>query len=172
MAQVYKPTSDSPLVRLMVLETDKPHPDTASERGSFGQIVHHHFSKAGEAHHPPLAVETDQVFVVTEQGGQMPKKEEFEGYHGLLITGSMFDAHGNNQWILDLLTLLKGKAHSSHGPHHKIDTETLTSLQNYGYLGQISTSQASASGTNSSPAFSGVKSPRQPLKTGNLATAK
>ncbi|OAA53119.1 Glutamine amidotransferase type 1 [Akanthomyces lecanii RCEF 1005] len=107
MAQINKPTSDSPLVRLMVLETDKPHPDTASDRGSFGQIVHHHFSKAGEAHHPPLAVETDQVFVVTEQGGRMPKKEEFEGYHGLLITGSMFDAHGNNQWILDLLTLLK-----------------------------------------------------------------
>lgn len=113
MAQINKPTSDSPLVRLMVLETDKPHPDTASDRGSFGQIVHHHFSKAGEAHHPPLAVETDQVFVVTEQGGRIPKKEEFEGYHGLLITGSMFDAHGNNQWILDLLTLLKGIPHPS-----------------------------------------------------------
>lgn len=113
MTQVSRPTSNSPLVRLMVLETDKPHPDTASERGSFGQIVHHHFSKAGEAHHPPLAVETDQVFIVTEQGGRMPKKEEFEGYNGLLITGSMFDAHGNNQWILDLLTLLKGASHSS-----------------------------------------------------------
>lgn len=108
MAQVYKPTSDSPLLRLMVLETDKPHPDTESERGSFGQILHHHFSNAGEAHHPPLAIETSQVFVVTEQGGRMPAKEEFEGYHGLLITGSMYDAHGDNEWILDLLKLLKG----------------------------------------------------------------
>lgn len=107
MGQHYKPTIESPVVRLMVLETDQPHPDTQNERGSFGEILHTHFSQAGAAHHPALGVETDQVFVVTEQGGRMPKPEEFEGYQGLLITGSMYDAHGDNQWILDLLALLK-----------------------------------------------------------------
>lgn len=108
MTQVYEPTPDAPRVRLMVIETDKPHPDTQSERGSFGHIVHEHFSKAGAAHHPPLAVETNQIFVVTELGGRMPKREEFDGYDGLLITGSVYDAYADNPWILELLALLKG----------------------------------------------------------------
>ncbi|GJN78278.1 hypothetical protein PLIIFM63780_001771 [Purpureocillium lilacinum] len=106
-AQHYKPDIDSPTVRLMVLETDRPHPDTESERGSFGAIVHHHFSKAGRAHHPPLGVQTDQVFVVTEEGGRIPTVDEFRDHDGLLITGSMYDAYGDNQWIIDLLALLK-----------------------------------------------------------------
>jgi len=108
MAQHYKPDIDSPTVRLMVLETDRPHPDTESERGSFGAILHHHFSKAGRAHHPPLGVQTDQVFVVTEEGGRIPTVDEFRDHDGLLITGSMYDAYGDNQWILDLLALLQG----------------------------------------------------------------
>lgn len=109
MAQHYKPSIDAPVVRIMVLETDKPHPDTQDEKGSFGEIVHSHFSRAGEEHHPPLGVETDQVFVVTEQGGRMPNFDEFQGFDGLMITGSMFDAHGDNDWILQLLGLLRGK---------------------------------------------------------------
>ncbi|PKY05308.1 class I glutamine amidotransferase-like protein [Aspergillus campestris IBT 28561] len=107
MDQTYKPTPSAPVIRLMVLETDKPHPDTYSARGSFGQIVHSHFAIAGRAHRPPLGVETDQVFVVSEQGGRVPTFEEFDGFDGLLITGSMYDAHANNQWILDLLELLR-----------------------------------------------------------------
>lgn len=105
--QTYKPTPTAPVVRLMVLETDLPHPDTYSERGSFGQILHNHFSLAGRAHHPPLGVETEQIFVVTEQGGRMPSAQEFDSFDGLLITGSVYDAHGENPWILELLSLLK-----------------------------------------------------------------
>lgn len=105
--QTYKPTPSAPVVRLMVLETDIPHPDTFSERGSFGQIVHNHFARAGRAHHPPLGVETDQVFVVTEQGGRIPSVQEFDDFDGLLITGSVYDAHADNEWILQLLDLLK-----------------------------------------------------------------
>ncbi|RGP78181.1 glutamine amidotransferase [Fusarium longipes] len=107
MGQHYKPSIDSDVVKIFVLETDTPHPDTQTERGSFGEIVHHHFSKAGKEHHPPLGVETEQVFVVTEEGGRMPKVEEFDGYDGLLITGSMYDAHGDNPWIHELLDLLR-----------------------------------------------------------------
>jgi hypothetical protein len=47
-------------------------------------------------------------FVVTDKGGEIPEASEFEGFHAVLITGSMYDAHGNNQWILDLLDLIKG----------------------------------------------------------------
>lgn len=107
MDKTTQPSSEAPVVRLMVLETDKPHPDTYSERGSFGKIVHEHFSKAGKAHHPPLGVETDQIFVVTESGGKMPVVSDFDRFDGLLITGSVYDAHGNNPWILELLSLLK-----------------------------------------------------------------
>ena len=96
------------IVRLMVLETDEPHPHTQNEKGSFGEILHHHMTKAGDDHNPPLGIETDQVYIVTEKHhGRLPKIEEFDGFDGLLITGSMYDAHANNQWILDLLDLLK-----------------------------------------------------------------
>ncbi|RDW64473.1 type 1 glutamine amidotransferase [Aspergillus mulundensis] len=107
MDQTYKPTPTAPVIRLLVLETDKPHPDTYSERGSFGRIIHEHFSAAGAAHHPPLGVETDQVFVVSEQGGRVPKVSELDSFDGLLITGSVYDAHANNEWILQLLDLLR-----------------------------------------------------------------
>lgn len=70
MAQHFKPTIDASVLKIMVLETDTPHPDTQTEKGSFGEIVHRHFSDAGKEHHPPLGVETDQVFVVTEKGGK------------------------------------------------------------------------------------------------------
>ncbi|KAL3465434.1 class I glutamine amidotransferase-like protein [Aspergillus heterothallicus] len=107
MDQTYKPTPSAPIIRIMVLETDIPHPDTYSERGSFGQILHEHFAKAGREHHPPLGVEIDQVFVVTEQGGRIPRAAEFARFDGLLITGSVYDAHADNAWIISLLDLLK-----------------------------------------------------------------
>ena len=101
-------------IRIIILETDRPHPDTESEKGSFGQILHHHFTKAGESHHPPLGVETDQIFVVRDQGGRIPTVDEMAGFDGLLITGSMYDAHGDNDWILELLEVLKGEFRPSH----------------------------------------------------------
>ncbi|ETS82658.1 hypothetical protein PFICI_04534 [Pestalotiopsis fici W106-1] len=94
-------------VRMMVLETDEPDRDTLNERGSFAEILHHHFATAGHNHDPPLGIETDQRFVVTERGGRVPRYDEFEDVHSILITGSVFDAHGNNEWILELLQLLR-----------------------------------------------------------------
>jgi hypothetical protein len=96
-------------VRIIVLETDEPHPDDHREKGSLGELMHDHFVRTGEAHDPPLGVETDQIFVVTEKGGRIPTVEEFDGVKGVLITGSMFDAHGDNEWILQLLDLLKSE---------------------------------------------------------------
>ncbi|KAK1623763.1 GMP synthase [Colletotrichum phormii] len=89
------PAPDAPVVRMIVLETDNPHPDTHAAKGSFGEILHTHFQHAGAEHDPPLGVDTDQKFV------------DFDSYQGVLITGSMYDAHGDNPWILKLLGVLQ-----------------------------------------------------------------
>jgi hypothetical protein len=93
---------------MMILETDEPHRKTQSRRGTFGSVLHKHFADAGAAHDPPLGIETDRRFVVPEKGGEIPRFEDFEGCHALLITGSMYDAHGDDGWILELLGLLRG----------------------------------------------------------------
>jgi len=100
--------NEKPIIKLMVLETDEPHKETQSRRGTFGSILHKHFADAGAAHDPPLGIETDRRFVVPEKGGEVPRFEDFGGCHALLITGSMYDAHGDDGWILELLGLLQG----------------------------------------------------------------
>ncbi|KAF6834758.1 gmp synthase [Colletotrichum musicola] len=108
MSKVQKyPGPDAPVVRMIVLETDTAHPHTHAEKGSFGDILHSHFQNAGADHDPPLGVDTDQRFVVEEKGGKIPTFDDFDDYQGVLITGSMYDAHGDNPWILKLLDLLK-----------------------------------------------------------------
>ncbi|CRK21742.1 hypothetical protein BN1723_012462 [Verticillium longisporum] len=110
MVLTYKPSHETPskdVVKLMVLETDEPHADTIESRGSFGEILFHHMFKAGQAHHPPLGIEVDYQHVVTEKGGILPTFDDMARFDGLLITGSVYDAHGGDQWILDLLSLLK-----------------------------------------------------------------
>lgn len=104
-----KTSGPRPVVRMMVLETDEPHQETKDRKGSFGEILHHHFVHAGEAHDPPLGVETDTRFVIAEKGGKIPRYEDFDGCHALLITGSMYDAHGDDSWILELLELLRSE---------------------------------------------------------------
>lgn len=95
-------------VRMMVLETDDTHPDTQEERGSFGQIFDELFKKAGDNHDPPLGIETAMHFVVEEKGGSIPKMEDLEDVHAILITGSMYDAHGDDEWITKLVKLIQG----------------------------------------------------------------
>lgn len=109
MSKVKKyPAPDTPRVRIIVLETDEAHPDTHEEKGSFGEILHSHFQHAGAEHVPTLAVDTDIKFVVEDKGGTVPRFEEFDDYQGVLITGSMYDAHANNPWILKLIFVMKG----------------------------------------------------------------
>jgi hypothetical protein len=108
--RVVNDEADKPVVRMMILEVDEPHPATQETRGSYSEILDQTFQNAGKHHDPPLGVSTDRRFVVTEKGGKIPKFEEFDGFHAVLITGSMYDAHGDNQWILDLLDLIKGSS--------------------------------------------------------------
>lgn len=96
-------------VRMMVFETDDPHPDTEREKGSFGQVFDKLFKTAGDNHDPPLGIETAMKFVVEPKGGKVPSVDDLKDVHAILITGSMFDAHGDDEWILKLMKLLKGK---------------------------------------------------------------
>jgi hypothetical protein len=102
-------TSDHPeKVRMLVLETDEPHPDTQMEKGSFGDILNELLVDAGEAHSPKLAIETVMQYIVEPEGGQIPKKEEItDDIHAILITGSEWDAHGDDEWIHKLMDLIK-----------------------------------------------------------------
>jgi hypothetical protein len=106
--------ADLPMVKMIVLEVDEPHPDDHKEKGSLGEILERHFLKAGRRHDPPLGVEVDQRFVVEDKGGKIPSVEEFEGVKGILITGSTYDAYGDNEWILKLIDLIKSE--SDHQP--------------------------------------------------------
>lgn len=101
-------TPDRPVVRMIVLETDMPDPKTQSRHGTFGEILHEHFVRAGDAHDPPLGIETDTRYIVNEKTSDMPKYHDFDDYDALLITGSVYSANDNDPWILNLLMLLKG----------------------------------------------------------------
>lgn len=99
-----------PTVKMIVLEVDEPHPDDHKEKGSLGEILERHFIKAGQNHDPPLGIEADQRFVVEDKGGKIPSVEEFEGVKGILITGSTYDAHGDDEWIVKLRDLIKSES--------------------------------------------------------------
>lgn len=98
-------------VRLYILETDEPHPDTQAERGSFGNVLHELFTEAGSLHRPPLKVEAEMHYVVedgSENAGHVPTADEIpEDTRAILITGSMYDAHSDDKWILKLIKLLQ-----------------------------------------------------------------
>ena len=104
-----KPARYDDHVRMLVLETDEQHPDDHKESGTFGDVLDSLFKKACDKHDPPLGVETVIRFVVEDKGGSVPKLEEMEDVHCILITGSMYDAHGDNPWILKLVDFIQSK---------------------------------------------------------------
>ncbi|PSN59497.1 class I glutamine amidotransferase-like protein [Corynespora cassiicola Philippines] len=101
--------SDHPQkVRMLVFETDEPHPETQKEKGSFGEILNELFQSAGEEHDPKLGIETMMQYIVEPDGGAIPKPEEItDDIHAILITGSVYDAHGDDPWIHKLMDLIK-----------------------------------------------------------------
>lgn len=95
-------------VRMLVLETDEPHPDTKQEKGSFGEILHEVLRRAGEKHDPKLGIETVMQYAVEGKGGKIPEPEQIgKDIHAILITGSEYDAHGNDEWVVKLVKLIK-----------------------------------------------------------------
>ncbi|KAL5405087.1 hypothetical protein PMIN03_008679 [Paraphaeosphaeria minitans] len=95
-------------VRMLVLETDDPHPDTQEERGSFGEVLNDLLVEAGEQHDPKLAIETIIHYAVEPRGGRIPEPSEItDDIQAILITGSVYDAHSKEAWVLKLLNLIK-----------------------------------------------------------------
>ncbi|KAH9878913.1 hypothetical protein J1614_002348 [Plenodomus biglobosus] len=101
--------SDHPdKIRMLVLETDETHPDTQKEKGSFGVVLNELLKKAGDSHTPSLGIETAMQYVVEPEGGVIPKIEEIgDEIHAILITGSCWDAHGDDEWIRKLMDLIR-----------------------------------------------------------------
>jgi hypothetical protein len=100
-------------VRMLVLETDDPHPDTQEEVGSFGEVLNEVLVRAGEQHDPKLAISTIIHYAVEPRGGRIPEPSEItEDIHAILITGSVYDAHSNDAWVLKLMDLIKRKSPS------------------------------------------------------------
>lgn len=93
---------------MLVLETDETHPETQKEKGSFGVVLNELLKKAGDSHKPNLGIETAMQYVVEPEGGAVPKIEEIgDDIHAILITGSCWDAHGDDEWIHKLMRLIK-----------------------------------------------------------------
>lgn len=92
-------------IHLLVLETDTPLPKIYKERGSFADIFGELFDKAGKALKPPVQVETSSYYVV---GDEAEYPESLEGVDAILLTGSKFDAHGNDDWIHKLISFTRG----------------------------------------------------------------
>jgi GMP synthase-like glutamine amidotransferase len=93
---------------MLVLETDETHPDTQKEKGGFGEVLNELLVNAGNAHNPKLGIETMMQYIVEPEGGKIPKKEEIgDDVHAILITGSEWDAHGDDEWILRLVGLIR-----------------------------------------------------------------
>lgn len=99
-------------VHMLVLETDEPHPETQDRKGSFGEIIHSLFNEAGNSHAPSLNVTTSMHYVVddppNDHHGHVPTAAEIPSTtKAILITGSMYDAHSSEPWVLQLLDLLR-----------------------------------------------------------------
>lgn len=99
-------------IQMLVLETDEPHPETQDRKGSFGQIFDDLFTEAGSQHEPPLRISTSMHYIVDDPSkgkyGHVPVVSEIpDSTRAILITGSMYDAHGNDSWVIKLLELLK-----------------------------------------------------------------
>ncbi|KAF3040048.1 hypothetical protein E8E12_001506 [Didymella heteroderae] len=95
-------------VRMLVLETDETHPDTQREIGGFGEVFNNLFVKAGDDHDPPLGIETMMQYIVEPEGGEVPGPNDIpEDLHAILITGSKWDAHGDDEWIHKLIDFIK-----------------------------------------------------------------
>ena len=95
-------------LKVLVLETDDVFPETRERKGTFGQIFHALFEKAGKQHNPPLKLETTMMFVVEPEGGKVPDTSAADGFHAVLFSGSKHDAHGDDEWILKLVKWIQG----------------------------------------------------------------
>ncbi|KAF2227846.1 hypothetical protein BDZ85DRAFT_300682 [Elsinoe ampelina] len=99
-------------IRMLVLETDENHPADKREKGGFGDIFTTLFRNAGDKHSPPLGIDVERHYVVDDpsagHNGHVPHASEIPASTtAILITGSTYDAHGDDPWIESPLGLLR-----------------------------------------------------------------
>jgi hypothetical protein len=122
-------------VRMLVLETDDSHPETQKEQGGFGDVLGKLFKEAGDEHVPQLGIETLMHYVIEEKGGRVPKVEEIgDEIHAIMITGSVYDAHSDVEWIKKLMKFIKG----TNAPTDHWGSEVANDIQMYGSTDPIS----------------------------------
>lgn len=148
-------SSISGSVKILVLETDI-QPLVGSDKGDIGKAFQELFSRVGKMRTPLLPVSVTSHYVVGNMsdsdapyGGELPTIDALLEYHGILITGSKYCAHGDAPWILNLMTWLKGAL----PPVKPAAVQRVNRQQRHGLHTRISASQASASGTKSSAAY-------------------
>ncbi|XP_057848339.2 gamma-glutamyl peptidase 5 isoform X1 [Cryptomeria japonica] len=79
-----------------VLETGYSSEYTQMKYGGYGKMVQNLCKDTGEVW---------DIFRVME--GEFPSQEELHKYDGFVLTGSSYDAHGNEDWILKLCDVLR-----------------------------------------------------------------
>lgn len=115
---------------MLVLETDYTFKSVSERKGgTVGKILHDVFAEAGRQHEPPckntittfytreptrltfnlVEIETIMKFVVEDEGGQIPPVNDLDDINAVLLTGSKYDAHGDDKWILKLLKWIQGE---------------------------------------------------------------
>lgn len=99
----------STTVRLLVLEAELPHPEVHERRGRLVHMFEEIFRKAGDQQKPPINVEVSSRFIVDGEEKLPSMSEMRENYDAVLVTGSEFDAHGDDEWILRLIEWIQGK---------------------------------------------------------------
>jgi len=152
-------------VRMLVLETDETHPDTQKEIGGFGEVFNNLFVKAGDDHDPQLGIETMMQYIVEPEGGEVPGPNDIpEDLHAILITGSEWDAHGDDEWIHKLMDFVKCAFPYQHNDYHAHQSQT------FGHTAPTLNSPGYVSGTRSSAAHSAQPSSPNPTANGSSHT--
>lgn len=82
--------------RFAVLLTGHASPYSTSKYGGYGQMMVDLLREPGE---------TWDIIPVVD--GVFPSPQQLDLYDGFLLTGSRFDAHGNEDWILQLCQTLR-----------------------------------------------------------------
>lgn len=148
-------------VRLLILETDQPLSPINSSRGGYGNLFQQLFSSVGSDLDPAIDVHVTPCYVVgnndssSEEDGSLPDISTLNNYDGVVITGSKYDAHGDNPWILRLIKWIQGPP----SIQNRHDNTNTAKHQMHGEPTPTSVSPASASDTRSSPAPSALEYP-------------
>jgi GMP synthase-like glutamine amidotransferase len=84
-----------------LLKNDTPLPDVVKNAGDYGAQFATIFKKAADS--KKLTITWDVFDVVNEQAYPSFKDVENGKYHAIVLTGSKYNAHDNDPWILKLV---------------------------------------------------------------------